>query len=98
MRTIELNSTPNQRLTVTLDDQRWELTIKQARGMMVCDVMLNDEYLVCGTRIVANAPIIPATHLSSGRNFAILTENDDLPWWESFNTNQVLIYWSDDSD
>lgn len=98
MRTIDLKAIPNQRLTVTLDGVRWELTIKQARNMMMCDVMRDDVYLIRGTRIVANGPIIPYSHLSKNGNFAILTENDELPWWENFESNQILVYWSDEDD
>ncbi|MDR0805941.1 MAG: hypothetical protein LBN41_04225 [Enterobacteriaceae bacterium] len=98
MRTIPLTAIPNQRLTVTINNARWELTIKQARGMMVCDVMRDDTYLIRGTRIVANAPIIPSHYLSNNGNFAILTENDELPRWEKFESNQTLVYWRDGYD
>ena len=33
MREIPLNPVPNQRLQITIDDNRWDLTIKVARNI-----------------------------------------------------------------
>src|SRR5690606_13964558 len=70
----------------------WELTIKTARRCMVADVVRDGRVLVQGQRIVADAPIIPYRYLSTQGNFAILTPDGELPWWESFGYTHMLVY------
>ncbi|MBC8954133.1 hypothetical protein [Xenorhabdus sp. PB62.4] len=95
MREIPLRAIPNQRLAVTLDEANWVITIKAARTMMVCDIQRDDVIVVQGSRLIPNTPLIPYAYLSTG-NFALLTENHELPWWEKFESTQTLIYWSHD--
>lgn len=92
MRVIELAATPNQSFSVTLDGNRWDFTIKQAVYCMVCDVSLNDEVILQGQRIVADTPLIPYEHLQRSGNFVILTENEEMPFWDRFGVDQQMIY------
>lgn len=92
MRVIELAQVPNQSFSVTLEGVRWDLTIKQANTSMAMDAVADGVEVVRGQRIVAGMPIIPYHYLQQDGNFLITTENDQLPDWERFDLDQVLIY------
>lgn len=92
MRTIPLDAIPNQELSVTLDGNRWDITIKECNGVMCCTLSLNDALLLSGQRIVAGSPLIPYKHMQAYGNFWILTENDELPYYDRFDVDQQFIY------
>ncbi|CAB3918879.1 hypothetical protein [Achromobacter mucicolens] len=92
MKDISLLTVPNQSLSVTIAGVLWELSIKVARRTMLADVRRDGADLVLGQRIVAEFPILPYRHLSHQGNFAILTRDGELPWWEEFGRSQSLIY------
>ena len=92
MRDITLLAVPNQTFSATINGVLWELSIKVARGTMLADVRRDGEDLVLGQRIVAQFPILPYRYLSHQGNFAILTRDGELPWWEEFGRSQSLIY------
>ena len=92
MQTIPIQSVPNQSLSVTIDRQRWTLTIKAAVSSMVVDLSLNDQVVIRGLRIMPNQPLIPYPYLATVGNFLMLTNSDDLVWWERFGVDQTLVY------
>lgn len=92
MRTIALDSVPNQELSVTLDGNRWDITLKECNGVMCCTLLLNDVLLLSGQRIVAGSPLIPYKYMQGSGNFWILTEDDDLPYYTEFNVDQQFVY------
>lgn len=92
MQTIPIQSVPNQSLSVTIDRQRWTLTIKAAVSSMVVDLSLNDDVIVRGLRIMPNQPLIPYQYLATVGNFLMLTADDQIPWWERFGVDQQLVY------
>lgn len=92
MRDITLLAVPNQTFSATINGVLWELTIKAAIGTMLADVRRDGVDLVLGQRIVAEYPILPYRYLSHQGNFAILTRDGELPWWEEFGRSQSLIY------
>lgn len=92
MRIIDIDPVPNQSFSVTLDGNRWDFVIKQARTSMFADVTLNDTVILSGQRLVAGAPIIPYEFLQGDGNFIILTENDEMPNWERFGMDQIMVY------
>lgn len=92
MRLVPLLAVPNQTFSATINGVLWELTIKVARGTMLADVRRDGVDLVVGQRIVAESPILPYRYLSHQGNFAILTRDGELPWWEEFGRSQSLIY------
>ncbi|WP_272524230.1 MULTISPECIES: phage baseplate plug family protein [unclassified Providencia] len=96
MQDIPLNAVPSQRLRVSLGGDEWELTIKVAQATMCCDVKRNDITLLQGLRIMPNQPLIPYRYLSGNSNFAFITENDELPWWERFGQSHSLVWWGED--
>jgi len=92
VRDITLLAVPNQTFSATINGVLWELTVKVARGTMLADVRRDGVDLVLGQRIIAEYPILPYRHLSHQGNFAILTRDGELPWWEEFGRSQSLIY------
>lgn len=92
MQIIDITQVPNQSFTITLEGVRWDLTIKQAETSMLMDAVADGVSVVTGQRIVAGTPIIPYQYLAQDGNFLIMTENDELPNWERFEVDQVLIY------
>ena len=92
METIPLEVVPNQSLSVTIDRQRWTLTIKAAVSSMVVDLALNDEIVAEGLRVIANQPLIPYRYLATTGNFLLLTLDDEEAWWENFGSTQELTY------
>lgn len=89
---IDLIQAPNQAFSITINGVVWDLAIKVARGAMLADVKRDGMDLVVGQRIVAEFPILPYRYLSHQGNFAILTRDGDLPWWEEFGRSQSLVY------
>ena len=94
MGTISLDAIPNQELSVTLDGNRWDITIKECNGVMCCTLVLNDVLLLSGQRIVAGSPLIPYKYMQGSGNFWILTEDDELPYYDRFGVDQQFIYMS----
>lgn len=91
MRTIPLSATPNQRLSVRLDDTRIVLTLKDTGGAMVADLERAGVLILSGSRVLAGEPIIPYRYIEEG-NFIVLTVGDVLPDWREFGISQRLIY------
>lgn len=89
---LTLQATANQSFSVTLEGRRYELTFKEAGGIMCVDVVRDGVTLLQGHRCVANAPLLPYAFLQDGGNFAFLTENDDMPYYASFDFTQSLVY------
>lgn len=92
MRIIELAATPNQSFSVTLEGNRWDFVIKQAVTSMIADVTLNEVVRLTGIRIVAETPIIPYEYLQGAGNFIILTENEEIQYWERFGVDQIMVF------
>ncbi|SUW69020.1 hypothetical protein [Bordetella avium] len=89
---LDLIRAPNQAFSVVIDGVLWELAIKTpgrscvltSRGMARCWFRVS--------ALLRTPPILPYRHLSLRGNFAILTRDDDLPWWEEFGRSQSLVY------
>lgn len=91
MRVVPLAATPNQSFTLTIDEIRWVIAIKDLGGVLAFDVTRDGERLLSGTRACAGEPIIPYAYLQYG-NFIFTTVNDTLPSWQSFGISQILVY------
>jgi hypothetical protein len=92
MQDVPLEPIPNQTLTLTLDGNRWTLTIKQAVTSMIADISLNDVPLMQGVRFCAGTPLIPYRYLQGSGNFLLLVDNEQLPDWRQFGASQQLVY------
>lgn len=93
MQNIPLAAEPNQEFTVRLDDTRYDLRLKEANGVMVADVTIDDVVTITGTRVLAGEFVIPYLYMARG-NFLLLTNGDELPDWREFGSSQSLVYMS----
>lgn len=93
MQTIPLAAEPNQEFTVRLDDTRYAIRLKEANGVMVADVTIDDVVTLTATRVLAGELLIPYLYMVRG-NFVLLTNGDDLPDWREFGASQALVYMS----
>ena len=91
MKIIELQTIANQEFSVLLDDDRYQIAIKETNGCMAVDISRNNTRIISGLRVVAGTPLLPYQYQTTG-NFLFLTENDELPFWDKFQTTQSLIY------
>jgi hypothetical protein len=90
---LPLAAVPNQSFTAQLDNNFFEITLKETAGTMAVTVNLNGTDIVTNIRAVAGEFIIPYAYLEKG-NFIFLTSNDDLPYYTKFGVNQSLVYLS----
>lgn len=91
MRIVPLETIPNQQFTIPLDNQRYDITIKEAHGIMAFTIVRDDIILIQGQRAVAGTPIIPYLYLQEG-NFMFLTQDGELPDYRKFQTTQTFCY------
>jgi hypothetical protein len=92
MKIIPLRALPNQRFTFEHGEDRWEMHVGATGDVMFADVTFNDEIILLGSRIVAETPLIPYQYLALAGNFVLLTEDNDMPNWKKFETNQQLVF------
>lgn len=95
MQLINITAVANQSLSVRLNNVRYDITIKEANGVMVASIVRDGVSVVTGARIVAGALIIPSQYQEDG-NFVIDTLNDAIPYWTSFGVTQFLYFFSAD--
>lgn len=88
---IRLVDIPNQSLTIQIDNDSYQITVKETNGVMSCTIVRNDVVIVSNVRIVAGSPIIPYKYLESG-NFVLLTQNGDYPEYTQFGSSQSLVF------
>lgn len=93
MRKIDIATLPNQSFSVQLGTARYDLTIKETRGVMSIDLSRDNVSILSGHRLAAGQPVIPYRYQEDG-NFALITESDDLPDFNKFGISQNLYYFS----
>lgn len=88
---INLQPVPNQQLSVTFGDIRYNLTLKSVGQVMALDLTIDDRLIYSGLRIVAGTPLIPYRYQEAG-NFIFITLNNCLPFYTRFGEDQTLIW------
>ena len=90
---LPLQAVPNQAFSALLDGLSYRITLKQAIGVMIAAISIDDEEVISGSRFFADSPLIPYPHLEKGGgNFVMTTEGDALPAFDQFGVTQFLIY------
>ena len=89
---LNLQNTANQQFTAELNGRRVDITFKAATNIMIVDISVDEEVIMRGHRLVAGEQMIPYRYLNQWGSLALLTENDQLPWWESFGITQFLVF------
>lgn len=93
MRVIPLAAEANQSFTATIDNVRYEIALKTARGVLVCDITVEGVTVITGGRVLAGEMLIPYKYLETG-NFIMTTVNDELPEWSQLGSTQQLYFFS----
>ena len=88
---INLQAVANQSLSIALDEQQYDLTIKETNGVMSVDFVRESITLQQGARAVAGTPLLPYRYQQNG-NFIFITLNGELPYYTKFGISQSLIY------
>lgn len=90
---IPISSVPNQEFTVVLDNNTWDIVIKQTNGVMAVSLALNGNQVIQNLRAVAGMRLIPSQYEEAG-NFVFVTADYQMPDYYLFNTSQSLLYFS----
>lgn len=93
MRAIPLAAVPNQQLTATIDNVRYDLSLKVARGVLACTISIDGVLIISGSRVLAGEMLIPYRYMENG-NFIMTTVNNELPDWPQLGTTQQLYFFS----
>lgn len=90
---IPITSTPNQSLTVVINDISYEITLRLVENIMEFSLSVNGSKVTDGERCFPNQFILPYPYMLNGGNFIFKTENEEYPNWENFgSTCQLLFY------
>lgn len=95
MLNIPLESLPNQKLSVQLDGDFYDLELNACNNIMSCNITRNNTVLQTGIRIVSGYPLLPYAYQEKG-NFIFLTRDENYPDYLQFSVNQFLFYFSAD--
>lgn len=88
---LDLQPVANQSITATLDNERYQITIKETGGVMSVTIVRNEQAIYTNLRAVSGFPLIPYRYQEQG-NFVFETENDQLPDYKQFGITQFLVY------
>lgn len=90
---IPLQPSANQSLSVTLDQDRFDLSLKVVGSVMAVDIDRNETRILSGQLIAGGTPLIPYQYLEAGRgNFLFETNNNRIPFYPRFGIDQILLY------
>jgi|SRR5690606_26422735 len=99
---VPITNIANQSLSINLDNNQYNLTIKATNdnidgttNVMSVDITINNEIILTGLRAVPGFPLIPYKYLVNG-NFTFITDDDSYPDWRQFGITQYLIFASND--
>lgn len=88
---VSLTATPNQTLTIQILERVYDISVKEANGVMCASITIDGEVVVSGMRVTAGTPLLPYRYQESG-NFMLTTEADSLPYYDQFGVTQFLVY------
>lgn len=91
LQSIPLAPIPNQSLSVNIDNNFYEISLKFTPTILFADISRNNVALVRGARVVSFVPLINYQYLEEG-NFFLATLNQALPDYTQFGISQGLYY------
>lgn len=90
---IPLAPMANQSLSIPLGGNRYEITVKEANGCMVCTIDRDGEVVVRNVALRPNDYVLPYRYGEAGQgNFFFSVEDEQLPDWHMFGRTQYLVY------
>lgn len=93
MQNLPIKALPNQRFSIVLDNNRWDIAIRDTNGTISVSMIRDGTALIENARAVAGMRIIPAQYQEAG-NFTLTTQNGEIPDYTKFGVTQELIYLS----
>lgn len=91
MRVIPLSAIPNQQLSVILDNNQWDIVIRDVNGAIAVSLTKNSVVIAENARAVAGMKILQSEYQEDG-NFAIIPNNQTVPDYTQFGVTQFLVY------
>ena len=92
---IQLSTIPNQSFDVVLEGANYTIRLVACFDCMAVDIRRNGVDIVIGQRLVAGSLIVPSAYQYAGfGNFILLTNDDEIPYYDQFGISQFLIYYT----
>lgn len=91
MQVLPIKTLPNQQLSVILDNNQWDITIRSVNGAIAVSLSKNSQIVVLNARAVAGMRILQSAYQEDG-NFAIISNNQGVPDYIQFGVTQFLVY------
>lgn len=88
---IPLAAVPNQSLTVQIGDVRYDVSLRESNGVMSASITRDGTPVVSNVRAVGGTPLLPYQYQEAG-NFLIVTDAEELPYYDQFGITQFLVY------
>lgn len=93
MITVPIEALPNQLFSITLDEVMYDITIKEADGLMAITIVRDNITIVEGERILPGALLMPYGYQYQNMgNFLFITADDEYPYYDQFGITQFLMY------
>lgn len=90
---VPLQALPNQSLQIPLDSNQWDISLKAANGFIAATFTLNGVIVQENVHLVSQQMILQYDYEENG-NFALITQNDEIPDYTQFGITQQLTYLS----
>lgn len=88
---VGIAAVPNQALSIQLDERFYDITLREANGVMSATVVRDGTTLVSNMRVTAGTPLLPYRYQESG-NFLMTTDGEAIPYYDQFGITQFLVY------
>ncbi len=89
---IELEKEPSQQFTIALNNNNFDIKIRDIGGICIMDIKVEGAILALGLPIYPNQPIIPYAYLARFGNFIYMQGTDEYPTWQTLKTSGTLYY------
>ena len=95
MNYLNIQTIPNQSFSVTLDGNRFDISIVETAGVMSVSISINDVVIIENVRATAGTFLLPYLYEENG-NLLFLNTGEDLIYYTNFSSTQQLVYFSTD--
>lgn len=90
---VPLQAIPNQSLSLVLDNNQWDITVKFTGGVTTVSLALNGEDVMDSALAAAGALIIPTLYQEQNSgNFFFVTSQFQMPNYSQFGITQFFLY------
>ena len=89
---VKLEAIPNQKFTVTLEDNRYDVKIFYTGDCMAYDLDVNQVNVISGFQFINGELMLPYEYQEVNGNLLLIVPDDALPDYESFGNTQFLAF------